>query len=532
MIPTMTIEEFNKKYGTMPEINMDSREPIATRGFATSLAVSGGVPQQQGTMQGFSQGVAKSGLSTLQNLGNMVLSPVKSALGLQGVKTGLSEETLKPQTRAEETGKLVGDIAQYFVPSTRIAKATQGLSFLPKVLSRTAGDVGVAGIQSGGDTGEMKTVGAISAGIQSISPIVRMLSSIGKRTLATVSGKGTEVIEQALKTPEATRQGLRLPALQSLKDDVSNVITQVKDLARASTQNYGKALEELPKRLGRSPEVITAGQKTTIKVGGQTYTLSMQGIKSSLTRTLRDFGVEVNPKKKTLDFLQTTLDSGEEKRLREVFTVINKWKDTTPQGLNTLATKIGNFKKPTEQSKQLNAMIGKIKNNVRDYIGDRVPAVKELNKRFMQEQRFLDELDTYLRTSNGFNTADTVKNVANRIQKLFVKDKEMAREVLENLAGGAEIAGRQAGRELQSAIPRSTATIGDKISGIIQSILPPKVIGEIITTTGIAKNQLQSILQTGLSKLPEEQAVSLLNMLKNSDTLTRITIINLMKGED
>lgn len=464
-------------------------------------------------MKGVATGVAKSSLTTLQNLGNLALSPFKKAFGLQDVKTGLAPETLKPQTKAEELGKTIGDVAQFVLPTGRISNVTKGLSFIPRVLTRGAGDVAITGLQTSGDTGQMVTTGIASGVAQSVSPALKFLGAIGKRTGAVLSGTGSDVIEQAMKTPEVTSKALKIPALKTIQEDVTNVLSSVKNIATQATENYGKALEELPKRLGRNPEVITAGQKTTIKAGDKTYTLSMQGVKSNLTETLRKYGVDVNPKKRTLDFLGTTLDNTEEKRLKEVFSVINAWKDTTPKGLNTLATKLNNFKKSGEQSKQLNSIIGSVSSNVRDYIGKRVPEVKVLNDTFAKEKRFIDELDAYLSTGEGFNTPENAKAVAGKIQTLFTKNKEVARNVLESLQGGSDVLARQAGRELQSGIPRSAASIGDKLSGIVQSVIPPKFIGEVATKMGIASEKLTPIFEQ-IQRFAPEERILFINALR------------------
>lgn len=465
-------------------------------------------------LKGFATGFAKSGLNTLQNLGNMVLNPAKKLLGLEGVKTGVSEETLTPQTSAEKVGKVTGDIAQFFIPAGNITKATKGLSFIPRVLGRAGGDVAISGVQSGGDATDMTTTGLTSVAFQSASPLLKVLGSIGKRTGAVLAGTGSDVIEQAIKTPRETSKAIKIPALKTIQEDTQNILSSVRKLSSDATENYGKALDELPKRLGRNPEVITAGQKTTIKADGKTYTLSMQGVKSNLTETLRKYGVDVNPKKKTLDFLGTTLDNSEEKRLREVFDVINQWKDTTPRGLNTLSTKLSNFKKAGEQSKQLNSIIGSISSNVRDYIGKRVPEVKALNDTFSTEKRFIDELDAYLSTGEGFNTPENAKAVMGKIQTLFTKNKEVARNVLENLQGGQNILARQAGRELQSGIPRSTASIGDRIGGLVQTVIPPKVIGEVATKVGIAQEALAPIFSQ-LEKIAPEQRILFINAMRD-----------------
>lgn len=501
--------------------------PIKQYQEPTQTEVSKTEPQGDKGVAGFATGVFKGTANIARDLlglgqraGQKILSAITPGKTYEDIKqeTGfdiLSDETqsgqklkekLTPTGTSEKIGSFVPEVASLAIPATKISKATKALSFIPRTTARVVGDVGVSQLTTGGKD-DATTTGVTSAVFESVSPALKLLGRIAKGTAGVLSGTGSDVIEQTLKTPRAVKTAIKIPPLESIKEDTSNVLSQVRKLITDSSANYGKSLEDLPKRLGRNPQVITAGQKTTIKVGDKTYTLSMQGVKSNLTETLRKYGVEVSPKKGSLDFLGTTLDSTEESRLREVFDVVNSWKDTTPKGLNTLATKISNYKKADTQSKQLNSIIGNISGNVREYIGKRVPAVKELNDRFAKEQRFIEELDAYLSTDLGFDNPQNAKMVAQKIQTLFTKNKDIARDVLENLAGGSDVLARQAGRELAGGVSRSTATIGDKLSGLIQAVISPQVVGNLVANTGIALDKIQPFVDVLQKYSPQERAL-------------------------
>jgi hypothetical protein len=474
-------------------------------------------PQETGNnpLVDFVIGGAQGAGQTLQNIGGMVTKPLAALTGIKDV-TGLPEESFQPKNTEQKAGKIVERVAEFILPAGKVAKATSGLSFLPKIAARTGADVAITAVQDGNFNNAGQT-GAISAATQALSPGLRFLSSIAgntlKRSAGTISGVGSDVIDEVLKKPNVALQTMKIPALKSLKEDSANLLKQTKNLSKQSTTNYGDSLADLPKALGRPVDVVSAGKKTTIKVDGKKYTLSTIGIKQDVTETLRKYGAEVNPRKGTIDFMGTTLDKDETKRLQEVFNLVKNWKDTTPKGINTLATKIKAYKKPGVQSKQLNSMIGQMSSSARNYISKRVPALKEMNDRFIKEQRFLDEIQAQFGVRDGFDTAQNVKKVASRLQTLFTKNKDMAREVLDALEGN--ISARQAGREFATDVPLSGARIGDTVSGLLKSIIPPETVGTIVAKTGIAIEKLQPVIDS----------------LNGLDTVARAAIINLIKED-
>jgi ABC-type Zn uptake system ZnuABC Zn-binding protein ZnuA len=304
--------------------------------------------------------------------------------------------------------------------------------------------------------------------------------------------------------------GLRGQDTEVLKNTAKAARDAVIDLSRQANKEYEQALDALPKRLGRIPQEATAQAKSIIKIGGQKVALTKQGFKAYLTETLRDFGVKVNAKKAEFDFTESPLRVSEENILKEVFDVIQAWKDTSPKGLNRLAVKIGNYRKPGDQSDALNSIIGGLKNNIRKYIGKRVPAVKELNDRYMQREDFIDALRAELSIPNNIKTTEGIIKTSRKIEQLFNSNKELARELVEQLQGlqKFDILSAEAGRQLAQAPSRAQVTIGDSFRGFVQTVIPPRAIGEIAATTGIATQKIKPLI-THLQNLsvPERIAV-------------------------
>jgi len=320
----------------------------------------------------------------------------------------------------------------------------------------------------------------------------KFAGTFGKNLAAGLSGKGTKVIDAILDNPQEALKGLRGQA--SLPQSATKIRESVSNLAREASKEFGDDLANLPKRLGRTPKVIQEGAKTTIKVDGKTYTLSTQGVKSKLTQVLRNFDVIVDPKKGKLNFSQAAIDSGEGKRLQEVFDVVKGWKDTTPEGLHKLAKKISNYRKPGEQSKQLNAIIDSVSRNTRNYIGDRIPAAKEMLSKYAQAQDKIKALNQEFATKGSLvgGMAERMKT-ERKIANLFSGEKDSTIGLLEEaVPGGRNILAQEAGREL-GGITRASASLGDLLRSAIQTVISPKLIGEITAYTGMTTQQVQRL---------------------------------------
>ena len=178
----------------------------------------------------------------------------------------------------------------------------------------------------------------------------KFLGMVGKGAAAGVSGVGSDVIEAVGANPRVAQQAMRGNATETLTNLSGQVRQKVSTFAKEAEEAYSLALDQLPKRLGRTPQALAPGQRTTVKVAGQSVPLTMQGVKANLTSQLRRFGVELNPSKAEFDFLEAPFVGSEAETLKKVFGVVQSWKDTSPAGLNKLAIKIGQYRKSGIQS--------------------------------------------------------------------------------------------------------------------------------------------------------------------------------------
>lgn len=112
-------------------------------------------PQQSPFNSNFveaSKGFGKTVVSTLQNTGNLVLSPFKAGLNKLGVKTqetGFTQDELKLQNPAQEVGGVAAEIAMFLAPTGTINRAEKALGVTGRTLGAALGRGAVEGVTTG-----------------------------------------------------------------------------------------------------------------------------------------------------------------------------------------------------------------------------------------------------------------------------------------------------------------------------------------------------------------------------------------------
>lgn len=349
-----------------------------------------------------------------------------------------------------------------------------------------------------------------------LKPISKLLGGFTERLAGALTGKGGEVISEIVKNPKQALKGLNSDEISVLTNNARQARDTVIQLDTKMKEDYAKALDELPKRLGALPQIMSDNLKTTIKVGGKTYTLSKQGAKAAITGLLRDSGVIVNRAKNFLDFTQSPLNEAEGKTVQKVWNLINDWSDTSPKGLNNLATKIGDFKRTGPGNEYFNGIIGKVKEGIRNYIGDIIPAVKDLNAKYSASASNVEKLRDILDVPNNFKNKENLIDVAKSIQNLFSGNKQLERELLKGMPGGQSIIASEAGRQVAATPSRASASIGDLVRSLAQTVVSPKVIGNLAAYTGLAKEEVKLIIPV-LKKLAPAAREQFLNLFINQN---------------
>lgn len=498
----------------------------------------------------FSEGVAKGELSTLQGAGNLVLSPLKKIFNDKS-STGLSDKTLNPEGTSQSIGKGAEQLAEFFVPGEAeeniINKGTKALPKISKFFADEAGNLtkvgkaaeyGLKGLVHGGTGGTISALqsgsaktGAKVGGIIGLAeaPIAlggKLLGGIFKNLAAFSSGKGSEIINEIVNKPDAALKGMEGDTADSLKKSVTAVKKFAADTYDYAKKKYAENLEAVEKKYKNIASdmsikkdvpaaernikgqfnnksnvgmtTITPKKNTNIFQNADTknmFNLSKSSFLSTMTKVFKDFGAE-GSFSKGFDFSNSPTQESE-RVLKNAFKTMSNFNDISPTGLNNLARRIDGLAENTRVP-EAKAALGQITQNIKKYLGDNIPEIKDMNAAYTKSLKFLEDLDTHLNTGlkgdikKGMNTEQGMVETANKIAGLFGSNKELARKFISGIPGVSDMIAEQAGREVAGGVTKVGFGKDNVVARLMEAVIPPKFIGKLTANTS---KYLPGILQ-------------------------------------
>lgn len=478
-------------------------------------------------ISGVFEGLKKSAIGTFRGMSSFGEKGLEAGLktilpkslepkfGLTDDEKMTGAEQLIPEQEtvgsSERIGSFLGDVATFLLPSAagikagKVAGAAIKGGRLAKGAAALGAGAGVEGLASGAtefvrEGGELSPEVKVSAIAGTLAPGValgvkggakiagKLFANASKKLAGAATGKGSEVIEQIYRNPTAAKKGLRGDSVQVLKETTEEVRKAVKGLRSEASKAYGNAIDNLPKIVGDSVDVLKNTDKAIVKSGDKIIELTRSDVRDKLASQLGKFGVEltddVGVKIKSAPFVDS-----EEKILNKVVDKINKWDDLSPEGLNKLAVSVGKFRKRGAQSKELNSIIDATKKGIREYIGDKFPQIKELNKNYFERMDFIQALESELSIGTGAKSVSTEQLIkqARKISTMFNSNKALTVDLVKQLERKMDIQviGVEAGRQLaEGQLTRASSSIGDFVKDIVQAIIPAKGVGEAAAFTG------------------------------------------------
>lgn len=521
------LQLIKEKKNSAPATKQDAISQINEWKAKQSLVVSEnkqGVTGIEGVRQGFGKGILQTikGAGQLgEQVGSALLPDIATPKSVfseealsenkeQGGNIGqlLSEENLKARGTAEKFGKGAEQIAEFIVPATKISKASQGASFLRKALGQGGIDALVQTVQSGEVGRDTAVAGGVGAslpyvGKYAVKPLTNLVTKYGGNVLQSiagfVSGKGSDAVERVFKNPEE--------ALKGMQGDEVQVLTELGKKARQGVSNIKK---QASKEYG---DLIQKGNLADVKLNLD----KLENESKQLVSELLEIPID---KKGQLVFENTPLVEAEERQLNKIINKISGWTDSSPEGINKLATSIKKFRKSGQDAEFYNLIVDDLRRNVRNFVGKEVPEIAEANLNFSQAMDMVEDLDNILKTKGAVDSKEGVRKTAEAIQLLFGSRKELKREAVDAIRDvtGTDIVSQEAGRQFQDLAPRSTASIGDSVSQAISSLIPPQLIGQVTARLGITAKRLNDVLSGLDTNTRGAVAGTLINLLEEDST--------------
>ncbi len=303
-------------------------------------------------------------------------------------------------------------------------------------------------VKSGGDFKKATT----TAGMSAVIPIGGKLVKYGvkdvaggllKRLASTATGAGTDIIDTILTKPKVAQKAMGGNGVKILSDAAQEISNKVKVINKQASDDYARGIADISKKY--AVEQVENGTK--ILTDSREKIISKSDVFETALKKLDDFGVKVDTSD-GIKLKNTVLASSDEKKLLDVFKEINQWDDLSIDGYVRLSRKIkGHIAKvpETESQRQLAKILGDMSDSLRSSIGDAIPEFKAMNLKYAGDKKIIKELQTHF--GKVSDDPQQLVRTVKKLQNLFTKNKEQAREILERIDLG-DIDAQVAGAEL------------------------------------------------------------------------------------
>lgn len=475
----------------MPTLTQQQIEELRKRGLSDAKIQT--LAQQRGMEvtpnANFATGVVKSGMRTVAGLAELGSGIAKTLTPKQYEKYlplpdtqkdfggAFSDERLEYQP-GEKLGGFVGDVAQFAIPGSKVAKVTKGLGPVARIGGQMLSSGTVATAQSGRvgpETGIAVGVEALAPGASRVvgwaaKPVATLVSRILKGVGSGLSGASMPQIEQLLKNPKLTQQLLSQAPRETLKKNTDDIVRGIMQIRREARQAYGKGLESL----------------------AQTD-ISRNALRSSLMDTMKQYGVSAKDGVIKIGRAEFT-DPKNVKAATQLINRINTQRDLNGKALRKLLDDIENVAyrtATTDERLSFNAFVRDLAGAIRKGINESTPKMRQIDARFTQELQLSEATEKIFGKIEYGNLAERL-GVSQKLESLFDKrglSPEVVDAFVQRIAKSPEVfKTSEAVREIAELQMRGN-TVGTNPFEIIRSftsaVVSPKTVEYIATYTGL-----------------------------------------------
>lgn len=449
--------------------------------------------ERESIFGGFAKGVAKEAGEVAFGLGKLGTKVGRALLPkeLEPKEPTFFEkerpEILEAKTTPEKVGKFAAGVAEFAVPATKVARATEGASTLVKLASR----IGTAGAVGTVREGEIGKEAGIAAGTEAALPVagrvLRPVVNITKRLFkglgAGLSGVGTDVIEAITNNPktalEISRQIEKEGGDKILEQNARSIVDGVSKIRQTARKAFGEGLEQLQKE-DIKPDIF----------------------RKSIQPTLEKFGSIVEDGQRTLKNIEFT----DPKNITKASNLIDELSTTKLDGksVRKLFNKIEDAKfkiATTDERLSYNAFINDLSKSVRSSVSKSTDKLDEINKEFSADMQLSEAIERIFGKVK-FKNLKEIDKVAKKLESLFSQSGLDPREIDKFLnkigISPEEFRTTEAVRQI------SDKTIGVNATGlspteffqsVTSAVLTPEAVKNASIATGLTEQALRPILE-------------------------------------
>jgi len=364
---------------------------------------------------------------------------IATAVGKQYADRYGSMEGFKRNV-AEDPASILGDISTVF---------TGGAALAPK---------------AGKLAGALRTVGDVTNPLYAAGKIVStpagVIASVGKGTIGTTTGAGSEAIGQAIKAGETGNKVF----LDNLRK-TSNMEDAV-DIAKTGLDNMRK-------------EKNTAYRSGMYDISQDKSVLNFDDIDNAIA----------NAKAKNYDFGEYK-DVSAQDALSKVEKLVNAWKKKspdahTPEGLDFLKQKINNEilgKLDYQKDAFARNLVGDVYSELKSTIGKQAPAYSDVMKNYGEASDTINEIKRALSLNEKASADTSLKKLQSilrdDVSSSFGHRKDLANQLIEH--GAEDLMPALAGQSLSSWKPRGMLGNLETAGGLGYLALHPAALGSAL----------------------------------------------------
>lgn len=325
-----------------------------------------------------------------------------------------------------------------------------------------------------------------------------LVGALTKRVAGVLSGSGTDVINRAIKYPDAVKEAVHTYARtpEAKQELVGTANDAISTYLQTRGKNYSDSLSQL----------VPKGQ------------LTKETAVTSFIDNIKKFGGTVGPK--GLEFSNSSLTKTDQNNLRQAFSTIKNWSDYSVPGLDTLRQAIGNHMADYSVlgNPRANVVLGSVKKDLTSYLDKNAAGYGQVLKNYGQQTELAKVLSKELSLGGQAKPSTQL----NQVLRLFKKDpqliknleatmgKEGASKFMNEISGAILSEWLPPGKLIPTleAIGGSALGVGGYAAGIGGATLAPaalvgagmsspRIVGKAARLVGQAA---QSGLTTGLKK--------------------------------
>lgn len=394
------------------------------------------------------------------------------------------KEAEKATTPGEKVGKVIGDVAQFAIPGSKVAKATSAAPKLGKLAARAATDATVASLQTG-DVGKEAAiaagtdVGLYGAG-QILKPAARLIGRLFKGTASALSGAPVSQIDDIMKNPEVAKEFSKKEGQDIIKENAKTILNGVSNIRKEASKNFDDGITALSKT-DIKPEVFREQTQSFLDKYG-----------SKLVKGQRVLG---------------NVEFDDPKNLKKASDLIDRLSkaDLDGKSLRKLADDVQSTLYKTATSDErlaFNAFIKDFSQTLKGAITKSTDKLDEINKAYSKDIQ-LAEATEKIFGKVKFKNLDELRVASEKLESLF-KKKGMTPEIIDNFltrigVSPDDFKTSEAVRQMGN-LEQGPNTIGanpfEIIRSFTSSVITPKMVRDLSIKTGLAEQKLGQVLSS------------------------------------